>query len=639
MKIKLNRKQKKILMHIFAGAVLFVVGMLIPYDKLTYGGYIRFGIFLAAYIASGGGVLLKAGRNILNGQIFDENFLMCVATIGAFAVGEYSEGVEVMLFFMLGELFENYAVSRSRQSISSLMDIRPDSANVIRNGETINVSPDEVRTGETIIIAPGERIPLDAVVVKGYSSTDTSKLTGESVPVDVSIGDTILSGCINLSGVIEAEVTCEYNRSTAARILELVEKSASSKAKTENFITRFAAIYTPAVVSAAALLAVIPSLITGEWSMWIYRALTFLVISCPCALVISVPLAFFGGIGAASSNGILVKGGNYLEALAHAEIAVMDKTGTLTKGIFSVTEMIPEGVSDAELLEYAAYAECFSSHPISVSLRKAYGNDINTSSVNDIEETAGGGVTASVRGKKISVGKYDFISGICKENFARQEKQGSVVYVSANEKYIGCIVISDEIKSDAAEAISEMREAGIVKTVMLTGDSKSAAEYTAEKLGIDEVKYRLLPDEKAVRVSELKKECSPKGKLIFTGDGINDAVVLACADVGIAMGGLGSDAAIEAADVVIMDDKPSKIPIAMDIARNTRKIVIQNIVFSLGVKALILILGALGIAGMQAAVFADVGVAVIAICNSMRALYYRKKTKDIPSAAIPAAVM
>ena len=635
MKIKLNRKQKKILAHIIAGAVLFVAGLVIPYDNFPWGNYIEFAVFFTAYIAAGGGVLLKAARNILNGQIFDENFLMCVATIGAFAVGEYSEGVEVMIFFMVGELFENYAVNRSRQSISSLMDIRPDSANVIRDGNAVTVSPDEVRTGEIIMISPGERIPLDAVVVKGSSSADTSALTGESLPRDIAVGDRILSGCINLSGVIEAEVTCEYSGSTAARILDLVEKSASSKAKTENFITRFAGVYTPAVVGAAALLAVIPSLVTGEWSVWIYRALTFLVISCPCALVISVPLAFFAGIGAASSNGILVKGGNYLEALANAETAVMDKTGTLTKGNFSVTEIIPEGVSEDDLLRYAAYAENFSSHPIAASLRKAYGKEIEPSDISEAEEKAGAGVTAKVCGVSVSAGKAAFISEVCGEKITETKKYGTAVYASADKKYIGCIIISDELKSDAAEAIKGLKESGVRSTVMLTGDSESAAAYVSEKLGLDEVYSQLLPDEKTAHVNELKKKCSPKGKLIFVGDGINDAPVLACADVGIAMGALGSDAAIEAADIVIMDDKPSKIPFAMGIARKTNAIVRQNIAFSLGIKALILILGALGIAGMQAAVFADVGVAVLAICNSLRALRFKKKSTETVYGTMP----
>ena len=620
MKIKFSKKQKRILNHIIIGAVLFIAAEVIPCDLLPYGNYINFALFLCAYIAAGGNVLLKAGRNILNGQIFDEDFLMCIASIGAFILGEYAEGVEVMIFFLVGELFESYAVEKSRRSISDLMDIRPDSANVIRDGGIVSVSPEEVTVGETIVVSPGERIPLDGVVTKGNSSADTSALTGESVPRDLTVGSEALSGCINLNGVIEIEVNKAFGESTAVRILNLVESSASNKAKTENFITKFARYYTPAVCLLALMLAVIPSIITKDPAEWIYRALTFLVISCPCALVISVPLGFFGGIGAASSKGILIKGSNYLEALAHAETVVMDKTGTLTKGSFSVTGIYPENISEDDLLKYAAYAECFSSHPISVSLKKAYGKDIDTSKISDSGETAGSGVHATVDGCKICAGKAAYISKICGTECHKPDKPGTVIHLSKDGKYSGCILISDEIKEDSKQAISDMHGCGISKTVMLTGDSKETGEYTAKELCIDEVFSELLPDEKVSHVLELKKGLSPKGKLIFTGDGINDAPVLACADVGIAMGGLGSDAAIEAADVVIMDDKPSKIPAAVKISRRTMTIVIENIVFSLGVKAAVMVLGALNIAGMQAAVFADVGVSVIAILNAVRTL-------------------
>ncbi|MCI5752407.1 MAG: cadmium-translocating P-type ATPase [Oscillospiraceae bacterium] len=620
MKLSFSKKQKKMLARIIAGVIIFAAGELIPFENIPYGSYIELAVFLGAYLAAGGGILLKAGKNILRGQIFDENFLMCIASLGAFFVGQYSEGVEVMIFFLVGELFESYAVEKSRRSISGLMDIRPDSANVIRDGNIVTVSPEEVKLGETIAVSPGERIPLDGVVTKGSSSADTSALTGESVPRDLSVGSEALSGCINQSGVIEIEVEKEYGQSTVARILELVENSASSKAKTENFITKFARYYTPAVCILALALAVIPSLITGQWSTWIYRALTFLVVSCPCALVISVPLGFFAGIGAASSKGILVKGSNYLEALSHAEVAVMDKTGTLTKGSFEVTEIKPEGISAEKLIEYAAYAEYFSSHPISVSLKKAYGREIDPSVISSSGETAGSGVNADIEGHTVCAGKAKYIENITGKACPKPEKPGTAVYVSRDGSYIGYVLISDEIKDDAKDAVSEMHRCGISKTVMLTGDSKEVGRYTAEKLGLDEVFAELLPDEKVSHVAELKKQTSEKGRLIYVGDGINDAPVLACADIGIAMGGLGSDAAIEAADIVIMDDKPSKIPAAIRIARRTLAIVTQNIVFSLGVKAVILILGALGIVGMQAAVFADVGVMVIAVLNSVRAL-------------------
>lgn len=611
------------LARIISGIIIFAAGEIIPFENIPYGSIFELAVFLIAYLAAGGGVLLKAGRNILHGQIFDEDFLMCIASIGAFFVGQYSEGVEVMLFFLVGELFESCAVEKSRRSISGLMDIRPDSANVIRDGNIVTVSPEEVKLGETIVVSPGERIPLDGVVTKGRSAADTSALTGESVPRDLSVGSEALSGCINQSGVIEIEVEKEYGQSTVSRILELVENSSASKAKTENFITRFARYYTPAVCGLALALAVIPSIVTGQWSTWVYRALTFLVVSCPCALVISVPLGFFAGIGAASSNGILVKGSNYLEALSHAEIAVMDKTGTLTKGSFSVTDIHPEGISADELIRYAAYAEYYSSHPISVSLKKAYGKDIDPSVIKSSGETAGNGVNADIGGHSVCAGKAKYIEKITGKTCPKPENPGTAVYVSLDGAYIGYVLISDEVKDDAKEAISEMHACGISETVMLTGDSKEVGIFTADMLGIDKVFAELLPDEKVSHVAELKKQTSEKGKLIYVGDGINDAPVLACADIGIAMGGLGSDAAIEAADIVIMDDKPSKIPAAIRIARRTLSIVTQNIVFSLGVKGAILILGAVGLVGMQAAVFADVGVMVIAVLNSVRALKVR----------------
>lgn len=625
MKIKFSKKQKKILYRIIAGVVLFIICEIIPFENLAYGSIFEFIMFLAAYLAAGSSVLLKAGKNILNGQVFDENFLMCIATIGAFAVGQYAEGVEVMVFFLVGELFESYAVEKSRKSISSLMDIRPDSANVIRDGKTVEVSPEEVNIGETIVVSPGERIPLDGVVIKGKSTADTSALTGESVPRELYVGSEALSGCINLNGVIEINVTKVYGESTVARILELVENSASNKAKAENFITKFAKYYTPGVCAAALIVAVIPSIITGNWSEWVYRALTFLVISCPCALVISVPLGFFGGIGAASSKGILVKGSNYLESLSHAETVVMDKTGTLTEGKFSVSEIHPNGkISSEKLVEISALAENYSSHPISLSLKNAYGKEIDESRIKDVGESAGNGVYATVDNKSVKVGKLSYIENETGEKLPFPENPGTAVYVSAEKKYLGYILISDKLKSDSEKAIDDMHKNGIKKTVMLTGDSKTVAEHTAKKLGIDEVYSELLPDEKVSHVISLKRQTSEKGTLIFIGDGINDAPVLACADVGAAMGALGSDAAIEAADIVIMDDKPSKIATAIRISKRTMLIVKENIVFALGVKAITLILGACGIAGMQAAVFADVGVSVIAILNSVRALKYKE---------------
>ena len=609
----MSSKQKKSLVRIAAGAALLAAAMLLPFE-----GWLRILPFLASYLVVGGGVLIRAGKNILNGQVFDENFLMSIATIGAFAVGEYAEGVVVMLFSQIGQLFESYAVSRSRESIASLMNIRPDSANVLREGRLINVDPYDLGIGELIVVEPGEKIPLDGIVRSGYSSIDSSALTGESLPRDIAAGSEALSGCINLTGVLEIEVTKEFGESTVSKILELVENAASKKAKTENFITKFARYYTPCVVAAAVLLAVVPPLILSEpFSSWINRALIFLVISCPCALVISVPLSFYGGIGGASKRGILIKGSNYLEALSKAELVVMDKTGTLTKGTFSVESVNPVDISAEKLLEYAALAESYSNHPIAASLIRAYGREVDLSRVSNAREAAGHGVMANVDGLPVLAGNAKLMeeAGV---DFMVPARPGTAVHIAVDGRYAGYILIADEIKEDAKDAIVEMRKAGVKKTVMLTGDASSVAVYIAGKLGIDEVHSELLPADKINQVERLGKETSKEGKLAFVGDGINDAPVLSQADIGIAMGGLGSDAAIEAADVVIMDDQPSKIPVAIRVSRKTMRIVKQNIIFSLAVKAAVLALGAAGIATMWEAVFADVGVSVIAILNAVR---------------------
>lgn len=609
----MSSKQKKSITRIAAGAALLVAAMLLPLE-----GWLRLLPFLAAYLTVGGGVLMRAGRNILNGQVFDENFLMSIATIGAFAVGEYAEGVVVMLFSQIGQLFESYAVGRSRESIASLMNIRPDSATVLREGRLITVDPYNVGIGEIIVVEPGEKIPLDGIVRSGASSIDSSALTGESLPRDIVSGSEALSGCINLTGVLEIEVTKEFGESTVSKILELVENAASKKAKTENFITKFARYYTPCVVAAAVLLAVVPPLIFSEpFSGWINRALIFLVISCPCALVISVPLSFYGGIGGASKRGILIKGSNYLEALSKTELVVMDKTGTLTKGTFSVESVNPVDISAEKLLEYAALAESYSNHPISASLIRAYGRETDLSRVSNARESAGYGVMADVDGLPVLAGNAKLMkeAGV---DCSVPARPGTAVHVAVDGRYAGYILIADEIKEDAKNAVEEMRKAGVKKTVMLTGDAGSVAVYIAGKLGIDEVHSELLPADKLDQVERLGKETSKEGKLAFVGDGINDAPVLSQADIGIAMGGLGSDAAIEAADIVIMDDRPSKIPVAIRISRKTMRIVWQNIIFSLAVKAAVLALGAVGIATMWEAVFADVGVSVIAILNAVR---------------------
>ncbi len=611
----MTKKQKKMLVRIIVGLVIFAVAMLLPLE-----GMLRFIIFLIPYGIVGWDVLWRAIRNIAHGQVFDENFLMAIATIGAMCIGEYPEGAAVMLFYQVGELFQDYAVNKSRRSIAELMDIRPDHANVERNGELEEVDPEEVEVGETIVIKAGERIPLDGVITEGHSMLDTSSLTGESVPREVGEEDDVISGCININGTLRVRVTKEFGESTVSRILELVENSSSVKAKAENFITKFARYYTPCVVIAAALLALIPPLIfSGSWSEWINRALIFLVISCPCALVISVPLSFFGGIGGASKHGILVKGGNYLEVLANTETVVFDKTGTLTKGVFNVTAIHPEKLTEGDLLEITAMAENYSDHPISNSIKAAYEKELDTSEITYSEEVAGKGVKAIVGGRTIHAGNHKLMDEI-NVPYKACHRTGTIVHTAIDGEYMGHIVISDELKNDAKDAIGQLRELGVKKTVMLTGDSREVGESVSKELGIDEVYAQLLPADKVEKVTELIKNTSKNGKLIFVGDGINDAPVLARADVGIAMGAIGSDAAIEAADVVLMDDKPSKIALAIKIARKTLRIVYQNIVFALAVKAIVLIMGAMGYANMWFAVFADVGVAVLAILNAMRAL-------------------
>ena len=603
------------LARIIAAAVLLGAGYLIPAQ-----GWVRLVVFLVPYAVIGWDILWKAVRNISHGQVFDENFLMALATVGAFFTGEFPEAVAVMLFYQIGELFQSYAVGKSRQSIASLMDIRPDYANLERDGKTEQVDPEEVAVGDVILVKPGEKIPLDGVVLEGDSMVNTSALTGESVPREAYPGSDVISGCINQNGLLRIRVTKEFGESTVAKILDLVENSSSKKAKAENFITKFARWYTPAVVIAAVLLAVVPPLILqGGWNDWIHRALIFLVISCPCALVISVPLSFFGGIGGASRNGILVKGGNYLESLAHAETVVFDKTGTLTRGVFNVTAIHPNSFSEADLLELAALAESYSDHPISRSIREAYGKDPDLSRVTDVEELSGRGVRVRIDGKTVCAGN----DKLMEETGVRWHpchRVGTTVHIAVDGEYAGHIVISDEVKPDAAQAVSALKQQGISRTVMLTGDAKAVGESVAKELGLDEVHTELLPAGKVDCVEQLLKQKSAKGTLVFVGDGINDAPVLSRADIGIAMGAMGSDAAIEAADIVLMDDKPSKIADAIRIARKTLRIVTQNIVFALAVKGIVLLLGALGLANMWEAVFADVGVSVIAILNAMRAL-------------------
>lgn len=613
----MTKKQKKTLIRIIASACLLAAAYALT-SFISFEWWIELMIFLVPYGVIGWDILFKAGRNIAHGQVFDENFLMCIATVGAFAIKEYPEAVFVMLFYQVGELFQSYAVGKSRRSISEMMDIRPDYANINRDGQLVQVDPEEVKIGDTIVVKPGERVPLDGVIVSGSSALDTAALTGESLPREVQSGDDVISGCVNMSGVLEIRVTKEFGQSTVSKILDLVENSSSKKAKAENFITKFARYYTPCVVIAALLLAVIPPLILGGWGEWIERALIFLVISCPCALVISVPLSFFGGIGGASKNGILVKGGNYLEVLSKTEYVVFDKTGTLTKGVFNVTAVHPDKCSEGELLELAASAECYSDHPISRSLREAYAKDIDTGRLGEIREISGHGVEALIDGKRVSVGNDKLME---KEGVEWHpcHHVGTTVHVAVDGEYSGHIVISDEIKRDSGEAIKSLKSVGVRKTVMLTGDTKEVGEDIAGKLGLDEVHTQLLPADKVDRVEKLLKE-KQSGALAFVGDGINDAPVLSRSDIGIAMGAIGSDAAIEAADIVLMDDKPSKIAVAIRIAKRTMSIVRQNIVFALAVKVLVMIMGAFGVANMWEAVFADVGVSVIAILNSMRAM-------------------
>ncbi len=611
----MSKKQKRMLFRVLASAVLFAVALLLPTE-----GWLRLFTFLIPYAVIAWDVLWRAVRNIAHGQVFDENFLMSLATVGALATGEYPEAVFVMLFYQVGELFQSYAVDQSRKSITSLMDIRPDYANIEVDGQLRQVDPEDVAVGDTIVIKAGERIPLDGVVLEGTSNVDTAALTGESLPREAQPGDDVISGCVNLSGLLRVRVTKAFEESTVAKILDLVENSSSKKAKAENFITKFARYYTPAVVLAAVALALLPPLFTSiQWVDSIQRALNFLVVSCPCALVISVPLSFFGGIGGASKNGILVKGGNYLEVLAKTELVVFDKTGTLTRGVFNVTAIHPDHCGEAQLLELAALAESYSDHPISRSLKEAYGKELDTSRVSNVEELSGRGVRATVDGRQICAGNDKLMEDIG-VGWHPCHRVGTTVHVASDGVYLGHIVISDEVKPDAKEAITALKACGVRRTVMLTGDAKAVGESVAQELGLDEVHTQLLPADKVTRVEALLGEVSPKGALAFVGDGINDAPVLSRADIGIAMGGLGSDAAIEAADIVLMDDKPSKLADAIRIARRTLAIVRQNIVFALAVKFLVLALSAAGAANMWEAVFADVGVSVIAILNAMRAL-------------------
>ncbi|HAX40865.1 MAG TPA: cadmium-translocating P-type ATPase [Clostridiales bacterium] len=612
-----TRNQKRLIKTII-GAAVYALAIL----TRTEGSLISLGVFLAAYAIIGGDVLLRAVRNILRGKVFDENFLMSIATIGAFIVGDYAEAVAVMLFYQVGELFQSHALDQSRKSIADLMDIRPDYANVQRGERLERVDPDEVRVGERIVIKPGERVPLDAVVLDGSTSVDTSALTGESLPRDVEEGDALLSGCININGLVTARVTKAYGESTVSKILDLVENASSKKSKSEHFITAFAQYYTPVVVIIAVLLALVPPLVLpgASFGDWVYRGLIFLVISCPCALVISIPLSFFGGIGGASRRGILVKGGNYLEALARTELVVFDKTGTLTKGVFVVQRIAPSGITANALLEKAAYAERYSNHPISRSLQESFGRPIDPARIRNVEETPGQGVIAQVDGATIAAGNARLMRRVGIDVTEATDEIGTVVHVAEGGVYIGYILIADEVKEDAARAIRALKESGIRRTVMLTGDRKQIGEHVASALGIDEVYAELLPADKVAKLEALFSEKSPRGKLAFVGDGINDAPVLARADIGIAMGALGSDAAIEAADIVIMTDEPSKIVTAIRVSKKTLRIVTQNIVLALLVKGVVLLLGALGIATMWAAIFADVGVAILAILNAIRML-------------------
>ena len=619
----MNKKQKKMLIRIIVAAVLIVL-----FSKLPIDGYVRFGLFMIPYLVIGYDILQKAFKGIRNKQVFDENFLMAVATVGAILLGDYSEGVAVMLFYQIGELFQSYAVGKSRRNISELMDIRPDYANIEVDGKLEQIDPDEVEIGTVIVVQPGEKVPIDGVIIDGVSTLNTSALTGESLPRDAKAGDEVISGCINMTGVLKIRTIREFGESTVSKILELVENSSSRKSKSENFISKFAKYYTPVVCYGALALAFIPPivlLIMGKpamWGDWIYRALTFLVISCPCALVISIPLSFFAGIGGASNQGVLVKGSNYLETLAQTSYVVFDKTGTMTQGVFEVSGVHHNEISDEKLLEYAALAECSSSHPISKSLQKAYGKPIDRNRVTNIEEISGNGVTAKVDGISVAAGNAKLMErlGI---SYQECHHVGTVIHMAVDGRYEGHILISDILKPHAKEAIAELKKAGIKKTVMLTGDSKRVADQVAKELGIGEVYSELLPADKVSKVEELLHQKSEKEKLAFVGDGINDAPVLSRADIGIAMGALGSDAAIEAADIVLMDDDPLKISKAIKIARKCIHIVYENIYFAIGIKILCLILGALGIANMWMAIFADVGVMIIAVLNAIRTLFVK----------------
>lgn len=621
----MTKKQKKVLIRIIIAAVLVIALQFIPVK-----GYVRFGLYMIPYFVIGYDILKKAGNGILNRQIFDENFLMAVPTIGAIALGDYKEGTAVMLFYQIGELFQSYAVGKSRRNISDLMDIRPDYANVEKDGELEQVDPDEIEIGTVIVVQPGEKVPIDGVVVEGTSSLNTSALTGESVPREVSVDDEIISGCINMTGLLKIRTTKEFGESTVSKILELVENASSRKSRSENFISKFAKIYTPAVCYGALALAILPPIVrmafmglAPEWGDWVYRALTFLVISCPCALVISIPLSFFAGIGGASREGVLVKGSSFLETLSQTKIVVFDKTGTMTKGVFEVNGIHHSPYKDEELLEYAALAESYSTHPISKSLQRAYGKPIDKNRVSDVEEIGGHGLTAKVDGKVVAAGNAKLMKKLGIE-YHDCSHVGTIVHVAIDGKYAGHILISDVIKEHAAEAIAALKKSGIEKTVMLTGDAKNVADHVAAQLGIDEVCSELLPGDKVEKVEELLTKKPEKDKLAFVGDGINDAPVLSRADIGIAMGALGSDAAIEAADIVLMDDDPLKISKAIRISRKCIRIVYENIYFAIGIKVICLVLGALGIANMWFAIFADVGVMILAVLNAIRTLFVKK---------------
>ncbi|MCM1288377.1 MAG: cadmium-translocating P-type ATPase [Clostridium sp.] len=620
----MTKKQKKMLIRIIMAAVL-----MIGFSFLPVSGWLAFGLYMIPYIVIGYDILKKAVKGILNRQVFDENFLMAVATVGALCLGEYKEGVAVMLFYQIGELFQSYAVGKSRKNISALMDIRPDYANIERDGDIVAVDPDEVAIGEIIIVKPGEKIPIDGIIVEGNASLNTSALTGESVPRDAKAGDEVISGCINMSGVLKIKTTREFGESTVSKILDLVENSSSKKSKSENFISKFAKYYTPAVCYSALALAILPPLArmivmsaSPQWGVWVYRALTFLVISCPCALVISIPLSFFAGIGGASRQGVLVKGSNYLETLSKVKYIVFDKTGTMTKGVFEVAGIHHNELENEKLIEYAALAESYSSHPISKSLLSAYGKPADKNRVTDLEEISGHGVTAKVDGISVAAGNGKLMQKLGIE-YKDCHHVGTIVHVAVDGKYAGHILISDMIKPNAKAAIEGLYKAGVKKTVMLTGDAGAVAENVADTLGISEVYSELLPADKVSKVEELLDKKGEKEKLAFVGDGINDAPVLSRADIGIAMGALGSDAAIEAADIVLMDDDPLKIPVAIGIARKCLRIVYENIYFAIGIKLICLVLGAVGIANMWLAIFADVGVMVIAVINAIRALFVR----------------